>query len=71
MNNCIYLVCFSECFVGVDIDLEETKAFTSLEKAIAYCDFLNKKFLTDNNFLELDDTSGDEYIVFPIPFEND
>lgn len=69
MNNCIYLVCFSECFVGVDIDLEETKAFTSLEKANAYCDFLNKKFLTDNN-LEPDDTS-DGYIVFSIPFEND
>jgi hypothetical protein len=69
MNNYIYIVGFSECFVGIDIDLEEAKAFASSEKANAYCDFLNKQFLAENG-LEPDDTS-DGYIVIPLPFEND
>ena len=69
MNDFIYIVCFSECFEGTDIDMEETKAFTNLEKANAYRDYLNKLFLTDNE-LDPGDTS-DEWIVKTIPLEKD
>jgi hypothetical protein len=69
MNNCIYIVGFLDSFEGIDVGCEEVKAFTSLEKANAYCDFLNKKFLTDNE-LEPGDVS-DEWIVLTIPLEND
>ena len=69
MNNYIYIVAFSECFVGIDVDIEKAKAFTSLEKANTYCDFLNKQFLAENELKPGDTDDG--YIVLSIPLEND
>ena len=69
MNDFIYVVCFSECFIGNTIDMEETKAFANIKKAQAYCDYLNKQFLTDNS-LEPGDAC-DEWVVIPMSFEKD